>query len=151
MLAQVALPIALAGVMWAIARARPHAVRTAHPPAPARTRPHLPAPDFRSLLLLSYVGVISHVFMDFLNSYGVRLLMPFSGRWFYGDALYIVDPWLYLVLGRRRLAGVARSGARGSRRAAPAGAASRCAVAAVYMVGDARARTSGRGPWSATG
>ena len=27
-----------------------------------------------------------HVFMDFLNSYGVRLLMPFSDRWFYGDA-----------------------------------------------------------------
>ena len=37
--------------------------------------------------------------MDVLNSYGVRLLMPFSGRWFYGDALYIVDPWLYLALG----------------------------------------------------
>jgi inner membrane protein len=48
---------------------------------------------------LSYIGVLSHVFMDFLNSYGVRLLMPFSERWFYGDALYIVDPWLYLVLG----------------------------------------------------
>ncbi len=30
--------------------------------------------------------------MDWLNSYGVRLLMPFSNRWFYGDALYIVDP-----------------------------------------------------------
>jgi inner membrane protein len=25
--------------------------------------------------------------------------MPFSERWFYGDALYIVDPWLYLMLG----------------------------------------------------
>jgi inner membrane protein len=37
--------------------------------------------------------------MDFLNSYGVRLLMPFSERWFYGDALYIVDPFLYLTLG----------------------------------------------------
>ena len=37
--------------------------------------------------------------MDFLNSYGVRLLMPFSERWFYGDALYIVDPMLYLTLG----------------------------------------------------
>ena len=88
-LAQVTLPIVLACVMWAIARARPH------PSAPA----HLPAPDFRSLLLLSYVGLYSHIFMDVLNSYGVRLLMPFSGRWFYGDALYIVDPWLYLALG----------------------------------------------------
>ena len=27
-----------------------------------------------------------------MNSFGIRLLMPFSGRWFYGDALYIVDP-----------------------------------------------------------
>jgi len=26
-------------------------------------------------------------------------LMPFSERWFYGDALYIVDPFLYLTLG----------------------------------------------------
>jgi len=43
--------------------------------------------------------VLLHVFMDFTNSYGVRLLMPFSDRWFYGDALYIVDPWLYLTLG----------------------------------------------------
>ena len=51
------------------------------------------------ILLLSYLGVLLHVFMDFTNSYGVRLLMPFSDRWFYGDALYIVDPWLYLMLG----------------------------------------------------
>jgi inner membrane protein len=91
-LAQITLPVVCAGVIWAIARTR------ARPPAPDGTRPHLSAP-FRSLLLLSYIGVLSHVFMDFLNSYGVRLLMPFSERWFYGDALYIVDPWLYLVLG----------------------------------------------------
>jgi inner membrane protein len=51
------------------------------------------------VLLLSYVGVVAHVFMDYLNSYGVRLLMPFSERWFYGDALYIVDPWMYVALG----------------------------------------------------
>jgi inner membrane protein len=25
--------------------------------------------------------------------------MPFSGRWFYGDTLFIVDPWLWLTLG----------------------------------------------------
>jgi inner membrane protein len=37
--------------------------------------------------------------MDWLNSYGVRLLMPFSNRWFYGDALFIVDPVLYVVFG----------------------------------------------------
>ena len=57
------------------------------------------------ILWLSYLGVLLHVFMDFTNSYGVRLLMPFSERWFYGDALYIVDPWLYLILGLGLVAG----------------------------------------------
>ena len=51
------------------------------------------------VLLLSYIGVVLHVFLDWLNTYGVRLLMPFSERWFYGDALYIVDPVMYLTLG----------------------------------------------------
>ena len=51
------------------------------------------------LLLLSYIATWLHVFMDWLNSYGVRLLMPFSNRWFYGDALFIVDPILYLMFG----------------------------------------------------
>jgi inner membrane protein len=34
-----------------------------------------------------------------LNTYGIRLLMPFSGEWFYGDALFIVDPWVWLLAG----------------------------------------------------
>lgn len=51
------------------------------------------------ILLLSYIGVLLHVFLDFLNSYGIRLLMPFSERWFYGDALYVVDPIMYVTLG----------------------------------------------------
>ena len=60
------------------------------------------APDrvkAREVLLLSYIGVVLHVFLDLLNTYGVRLLMPFSERWFYGDALYIVDPVMYVTLG----------------------------------------------------
>ena len=85
-LAQATLPIVLTGAMLLYDRYRKKA-----------------SPDdrvnARQILLLSYIGVLLHVFMDFTNSYGVRLLMPFSDRWFYGDALYIVDPWLYLVLG----------------------------------------------------
>ena len=41
----------------------------------------------------------SHVFLDFLNNYGIRLLTPFEWRWFYGDTLFIIDPWLWLTLG----------------------------------------------------
>jgi inner membrane protein len=29
----------------------------------------------------------------------MRWLMPFDGTWFYGDALYIVDPWMWLIAG----------------------------------------------------
>jgi inner membrane protein len=51
------------------------------------------------LLALAAIGIVSHPLLDLLNTYGVRLLMPFSGRWFYGDTLFILDPWLWLVLG----------------------------------------------------
>ncbi|MCC5880046.1 MAG: metal-dependent hydrolase [Idiomarina sp.] len=51
------------------------------------------------LFLLTALGVSLHLFFDWLNNYGVRLLMPFDDRWFYGDALFIIDPWLWLMLG----------------------------------------------------
>ena len=51
------------------------------------------------LLLLSTIAVASHPTLDWLNNYGLRWLMPFDGRWFYGDALFIIDPWIWLVLG----------------------------------------------------
>lgn len=51
------------------------------------------------LLLLSFIGVLSHPALDWLNNYGIRLLMPFDDRWFYGDALFIIDPWVWVTLG----------------------------------------------------
>ena len=57
-----------------------------------------PGARFGWLLALSYLGVLTHVFLDFLNTYGIRLLSPISQRWFYGDAVFIVDPWLWLIL-----------------------------------------------------
>lgn len=87
-LAQAALPVILTGAMLAYDRLVLQRRANAPPQAIAR-----------ELLLLSYIGVLLHVFMDLMNSYGVRLLMPWSRRWFYGDALFIVDPWLYLALG----------------------------------------------------
>lgn len=53
----------------------------------------------RELLLLSALAILTHPTLDWMNSYGMRWLMPFSGRWFYGDSLFIVDPWLLIVLG----------------------------------------------------
>jgi inner membrane protein len=51
-----------------------------------------------SLLALAYIGILSHPLLDLLNTYGVRFLMPFSERWFYGDALFIVDVWVWIAL-----------------------------------------------------
>jgi inner membrane protein len=50
-------------------------------------------------LALAFLGVLTHPFLDWLNTYGMRWLMPIDGRWFYGDALFIIDPWLWLGLG----------------------------------------------------
>jgi inner membrane protein len=70
-----------------------HKVRLTRPAAPGF---HV---DATQLLRLSFLAILSHPILDTLNTYGVRWLMPFSGRWFYGDALFIVDPWMWLVLG----------------------------------------------------
>lgn len=75
----------------------------------ARRHPDRPPADPRALLALSVLGVLSHPALDWLNTYGVRLLMPFDGRWFYGDALFIVDPWLWLLAGSGAVAGRART------------------------------------------
>ena len=64
-----------------------------------RGSPGMPPARFGPLLLVSAIGVLSHSLLDLLNTYGVRLLAPFSERWFYGDALFVVDPWMWLLLG----------------------------------------------------
>ena len=59
------------------------------------------SPPMRPLMLLgiAFLGVWSHPLLDLLNTYGIRLLMPFSETWFYGDTLFIVDPWFWLLSG----------------------------------------------------
>ncbi len=64
------------------------------------TRPEARLPvRFWWVLGLAYIGILSHPLLDFLNTYGIRCLMPFSDRWFYGDALFIIDIWVWLTLG----------------------------------------------------
>lgn len=55
--------------------------------------------DARWTLIIACIGVISHPALDWLNTYGIRLLMPFSDRWFYGDGVFIIDLWLWVMLG----------------------------------------------------
>lgn len=97
LLAMVVLPLLLAVCMRGVVRLR-------------NGRDHTPSAEWRWLIALSAIGVWSHPLLDLLNTYGVRLLMPFSGRWFYGDALFIIDPWLWLAL----LTGIVASRVRAS-------------------------------------
>ena len=50
------------------------------------------------LFLLALIGTLSHPAFDWLNNYGVRLLEPFSSRWFYGDSIFIIDVWMWVIL-----------------------------------------------------
>lgn len=67
------------------------------------------------LLLVSLLAFLTHPLLDWVNTYGIRLLMPFSDRWFYGDSVFIIDLWIWLALAagvfisrRRRRRGRAR-------------------------------------------
>ena len=53
----------------------------------------------KGLLLVSLIVSATHPFLDWTNNYGVRLLLPWDGKWFYGDLVFIVDPFIWLVLG----------------------------------------------------
>jgi inner membrane protein len=50
------------------------------------------------ILLLGALAVATHPLLDFLNTYGMRWLAPFSWTWYYGDTLFIFDPWVWGLL-----------------------------------------------------
>src|SRR6266576_2356689 len=51
------------------------------------------------LIFASLIVSATHPLMDWTNNYGVRFLLPWSGRWFYGDLVFVVDPFLWLLFG----------------------------------------------------
>ena len=121
--AQLLLPIVLTAAMATLGRS-------------GRTRRDGPPLSIPWLLGLSYIGVYSHVFLDYLNNYGVRLLAPIDWRWIYGDTLFIVDPWLWMVLG----VGVWLARRRQSLRPAHVSLAIAACYVAVMLVGARASR-----------
>lgn len=49
--------------------------------------------------LMLAAALMSHLLLDAANVYGTHLLHPLTARWYYGDAVFIFEPWLWLVLG----------------------------------------------------
>jgi len=88
--ALVLLPLILAGLLWSWDRWQ--TLRGKRPEG------RLPV-HFGWLYALAFVSCLSHPALDLLNVYGIRLLEPFSSRWFYGDVLFIIDVWLWLLMG----------------------------------------------------
>ncbi|HEV7890569.1 MAG TPA: metal-dependent hydrolase [Pyrinomonadaceae bacterium] len=65
----------------------------------ARVRGREPRAQLKGLMLCSLLLIASHPLLDWTNSYGVRPFLPWDGRWSYGDILFVVDPWIWLVTG----------------------------------------------------
>ncbi|MEQ5786500.1 metal-dependent hydrolase [Erythrobacter sp. NFXS35] len=83
------LPLILAGLLWAFDRWQTQRGKRPEGRLPVR---------FGWLYAMAFIGCLSHPFFDWLNVYGIRLLEPFSSQWFYGDTLFIIDPWLWALL-----------------------------------------------------
>jgi inner membrane protein len=45
---------------------------------------------------LAVVGPICHLLLDFSNNYGVHPFWPFDDSWYYGDAVFIIEPWFWV-------------------------------------------------------
>ncbi len=107
------LPLALAAILWGFDRWQQRRGKRPEGRAPVR---------FGQLYWLGLIACLTHPALDWLNSYGIRFLSPFSQRWFYGDILFIIDLWLWLGLGfatwlslrRERKAGEGKPIARGA-------------------------------------
>lgn len=62
-----------------------------------RKRPKF-AVGFFPALAICAIGAGAHLLLDLLNGYGVKLLWPFSPKWYAWDLAYPVDSWILFFL-----------------------------------------------------
>ncbi|HLE63826.1 MAG TPA: metal-dependent hydrolase [Pyrinomonadaceae bacterium] len=65
----------------------------------AKVRSRQPLINPKGLIVASLVVGATHPFLDWTNNYGIRLLLPWSQKWIYGDFVFIIDPYLWLTFG----------------------------------------------------
>lgn len=58
---------------------------------------HVGAGDRRLLGAFALPALLLHLGMDALNSYGVHPFWPWNNRWYYGDAVFIVEPMYWIA------------------------------------------------------
>src|SRR6266571_9254264 len=54
--------------------------------------------NFWKTFLVALVVMATHPALDYANTYGLRPFLPWSGTWYYGDTLFIIDPYIDLAL-----------------------------------------------------
>ncbi|HEU5458324.1 MAG TPA: metal-dependent hydrolase [Terracidiphilus sp.] len=89
------------GAVWCLhrflLRRSERAAAVAPPGAP---EPRKPQPvHWGWLYLAALIAALSHVLLDWTNSYGVRPFSPFNPRWYAGSFVFIIDPVLWALLG----------------------------------------------------
>jgi len=65
----------------------------------SRFRNQQPTTKLKGLLIASLITSATHPLLDWTNSYGIRFFLPWNPKWSYGDLVFIVDPYLWLILG----------------------------------------------------
>ena len=63
----------------------------------ALRKPLRTAPFNGALLLLAIAGTLSHLALDFTNNYGIHPFWPVVNTWYYGDAVFIIEPWFWIL------------------------------------------------------
>src|SRR5258706_1195702 len=100
-------------------------------------------------LLLCAIGAGVHLLLDLLNGYGVKLMWPFSAKWYAWDITDAVDAWIIFFL----LAGLLlpelfrlvleEIGSKPRKRGRQRGAIVTLVLVALFMAGGALRRTVG--------
>ena len=65
----------------------------------SRYKDQPPQTSLKGLLIASFIASATHPILDWTNNYGIRWFLPWSQKWSYGDFVFIVDPYLWLILG----------------------------------------------------
>jgi inner membrane protein len=65
----------------------------------AQLQKRAPTVKLKGLVIASMIATATHPLMDWTNNYGMRFLLPWSPKWFYGDFVFIIDPFIWIVLG----------------------------------------------------
>src|SRR5215213_1365341 len=75
----------------------------------SRYKEQPPKTKLKGLMVASFIASATHPLLDWTNNYGIRFFLPWSQKWSYGDLVFIVDPYIWLILGGAAFLLTARS------------------------------------------